>query len=211
MQKQTRRVSRDAVKHRRTSSPEEATLSDSLAMRHAWERPGNADKVDLTRLNGIVGNHAMAQRLLASGLVQRAPVKETQLGGKSLSTEVGADFRSNHMAGDLEKAKALSKSRVYRSNKNTVVLDATGELATAMANAPYSATPLMVAGLNWVKIISKPARATKPEDVTSQEVQTGSSAVKVKIRLVADDEAKLTTSPTSTEVGPIVLAVGVMG
>jgi hypothetical protein len=64
-----------------------------------------------------------------------------------------------------------------------------------------------------MKVISKPKTATAPAAVTSQQVQpgTGPVKVKIKIRLVADDDPKLTTLPKSCDNGPIVLATGVQG
>ena len=153
----------------------------------------------------------MVQRLTSQLTVQRAAVKDTKLGGVALVPEVGADFRNNHMAANLESAKALSKSRVSRSNKNTVVLGSITDMTTAMSDAPYSDTPVHVPGLTWVKVISRPNKAVTPDQVKSQDVEHGAAAIKVKTRLVADDEAKLTTAPNSTDTGPILLATGVQG
>jgi hypothetical protein len=200
-----------AVQQRRTTGPQPAVTPDTLMLRHALERPGVARTRDLARLSGVVGNQAMVQLMTSALTVQRAAVKETNLGGGSLVPEVGADFRTNHMATDLDKAKALSKSRVSRSNKNTVVLASLSDMTTAMSDAAYTATPIQVPGLNWVKVTSRPSKAITPDRVTSQDVEPGVAAIKVKVRLVANDEAKLTTAPKSTDTGPILLATGVQG
>jgi hypothetical protein len=62
-----------------------------------------------------------------------------------------------------------------------------------------------------VKVTSRPSKAITPDRVTSQDVEPGVAAIKVKVRLVANDEAKLTTAPKSTDTGPILLATGVQG
>src|SRR5262249_10999918 len=123
------------------------------------------------------------------------------------------DFRNNHMAPDLEAAKTLSKSvdRLARTNKNTVVAGSPADVTKQMSEAPYSATPLLVSGLTTYKITSSPGSARTPEKVTGQTAVAGPTPMKVKVRLVADDAAKLTTSPKSTDTGPILLATGVQG
>lgn len=158
--------------------------------------------------------HEIAHVLSEPAGIHRLAVKDTQLAGVSLVAEVGADFSANHMAPDLESAKTLSKSvaRLARTAKNTVVLGSPDDVRAAIANAPFkNPGPLEVPGLPWVKITSTPDSARKPEDVTAQTVVNGATAIKVKTRLVADDAAKLTTSPTSAPNGPVVLATGIQG
>lgn len=147
-------------------------------------------------------------------VAQRAAVKDTKLGNAALIPEVGADFRNNHMAESEDAAKVLSKSadRLARTFKNTVVIGADADVKKALGDAPYSSTPVSVSGLNYVNITTHTTGGSfKPEDVTGQTVVKGGGAVKMKVRLVADDDAKTTTAPTKSDTGPILLATGVSG
>jgi len=194
-----------ALRNRRDAAP--VPGPDGRLLRHALEHPGSARPAELARLASLGGNRAVAQ------MVQRAAVKDTKLGGVSLVPEIGADFRNNHTAPDVDSAKTLSKSadRLARTNKNTVVVGSLADMTKRMGEAEYSATPLMVSGLNTLKITCSPAKARTPEQVKNQTAVPGPSPMKVKVRLVADDAAKLTTSPKSTDTGPILLATGVQG
>lgn len=158
--------------------------------------------------------HEIAHVIQGPQPIRRLPVKDTTIDGVPLVAEVGIDFSANHMAKDLESAKTLSKSeaRLARTPKNTVVIGDVGAVRTALANAEYASPgPIPVPGLTWVKITNRPTRALKPEQVTSQDVLNGTDPIKVKVRLVEDDETKLTTSPKSNPKGPILLATGVQG
>lgn len=169
------------------------------------------------KVAGMFG--AVAQRhAMSSGAsratIQLAAVKDTKLGEVALIPEVGADFRNNHMAPDLNAAKDLSKSadRLARTFTNTVVLGTEEDVKTALGNAPYSATPVNVAGLNTVNIRTNTKnKSFKPEDVESQDVVAGPGVTKVKVRLAADDDKKTSTSPTASPTGPVLVATGVMG
>jgi hypothetical protein len=158
--------------------------------------------------------HELAHALTEPAAIRRLPVKSTKLDGVSLVPEVGADFSANHMAPNLESAKNLSKSeaRLARTAKNTVVLATPEKVREAMGDAEYTNPgPMPVPGLPWATITCTPSNALKPEQVTGQTVVEGTSAIKVKIRLVADDAAKLTTSPKSSPNGPVILATGIQG
>lgn len=162
--------------------------------------------------------HQAIQRKKMAGafgaIAQLAAVKETKLGEAALIPEVGADFRNNHMSPDLNAAKELSKSadRLARTFTNTVVLGTAEDVKTALGNAPYSATPVNVAGLNTVNIRTNTKnKSFKPEDVESQDVAPGPGVTKVKVRLAADDDKKTSTAPTASPTGPVLVATGVMG
>ena len=180
--------------------------------RHALELAARANPADLARLASAAGNQAMVQRLAAPMMVQRAPVKDTELGGKKLDSRGrrGLPRRTTWRA-TLRRRRLLSKGRVSRTDKNTVVLGSLSDVTTAMGAAAYSATPLLVPGVPWVKVTSLPKTAIKPEDVTSQTVRERCRGDQGEARLVADDEAKLTPSPKSDPNGPILLATGVQG
>ncbi len=162
--------------------------------------------------------HQAIQRKKMAGAfgatAQLAAVKETKLGEAALIPEVGADFRNNHMSPDLNAAKELSKSadRLARTFTNTVVLGTEEDVKAALGNAPYSATPVNVAGLNTVNIRTNTKnKSFKPEDVESQDVVPGPGVTKVKVRLAADDDKKTSTAPTASPTGPVLVATGVMG
>lgn len=143
------------------------------------------------------------------------PVKDTKLNGAALIPELGADFTGHHMAADDDAAKKLSGSdaRLARTFKNSVVLATEQQVKDAMAAAEYTATPLVVAGINWVKVTTTTKdKSFKAKDVESQQVVPGVGPLKVKYRLAADDAKKTSSSPTpSPGAGPIVVATGVEG
>lgn len=162
-------------------------------------------------------NQAIQRKKLAGAfgaVAQLAAVKETKLGESALIPEVGADFRNNHMAPDQNAAMALSKSadRLARTFTNTVVVGTEEDVKTAIGNAPYSATPVNVAGLNTVNIRTNTKnKSFKPEDVESQDVVAGPGVTQVKVRLAADDDKKTSTAPTASPTGPVLVATGVQG
>lgn len=120
-------------------------------------------------------------------IVQRAPVKDTQVDGKEVTVTVGADFANNHMAKSVKDAKALSRGRVDRSSVNTVVLDGEDTVTGALERAEvpggvFNKAPnnfLTVSGLKAKKVQSFPRSATTPQAVTSQRV-SNQNPIKIK-------------------------------
>jgi hypothetical protein len=209
----------DSVRHDGRANPVGSAAQRAAARPLAPVAPVAGGAVQRRQVDAIHASpHQTLQRERVAGafgpVVQRAAVKDTTLGEAPLVPEVGADFRNNHMADSRDAAKDLSKTgeRLARTFKNTVVIAAEADVKKALGDAPYSATPVSVAGLNYVNITTQTAnKSFNPADVTGQTVVQGAGPVKVKVRLVADDDAKTTTAPTNSDTGPVLLATGVMG